>query len=179
MTTDQPENTKENPLFTDLGEYRVGYIDLLSTIEETYLYEREFDILRKARKGDEVLLTINTPGGFLSTAVQFVDAIEQCKGKVTARLVGEGYSAGSLIFLACKNKEVGALGSLMIHRESGGTVGKGSDTEKQMDFMKRYIKEVYGKVYSQYLSPEDMEKLLKGEDFWFTTEETKELIKND
>ena len=172
-----PKPEAPKPLFTNCGDHREGFIDLLEPIDEPSEYKREFDILRHARKGDKVTITINTPGGRLDTAVHLIDAIEQCKGKVTARLVGDGFSAGSLIFLSCKNKEVGKFGSLMLHRESGGIVGKGSDTEKQMEYQKKYMNELYHEVYSPYLSEEDMKRLMDGMDLWYTTKETKELLK--
>ncbi len=168
--------SKEKPLFEDCGDYRQGYIDLIEEVSAPHEYAREFEILRSARKTDKVLVTINTPGGRLDTAVHMIDAIEQCKGQVTARLVGDGFSAGSLIFLSTKRKEVGKFGSLMLHRESGGVVGKGSDTEKQMDYQKKYMNEVYNEVYSQYLSDRDMERLMDGTDLWFSANETKALV---
>lgn len=167
---------KETPLFSECGEHRQGYIDLTDAIEGPECYQREFDILRQARSNDKVLVTINTPGGRLDTAVHLIDAIEQCKGHVTARLVGDGFSAGSLIFLSTPNKEVGRFGSLMLHRESGGIVGKGSDTEKQMEYQKKYMNEVYGEVYAPYLSERDMERLMDGTDLWFSADETKRLV---
>lgn len=167
---------EDKPLFTDCGDHRTGYIDLLEPIEGPEDYKREFEILRQARKGDKVVVTINTPGGRLDTAVHLIDAIDQCKGRVTARLVGDGFSAGSLIFLSCKNKEVGKFGSLMLHRESGGIVGKGSDTEKQMEYQKKYMNEVYKEVYSPYLDTRDMERLMDGTDLWFSANETKAIV---
>ena len=166
----------EKPLFTDAGDHRIGYIDLIEEIDAPNAYAREFEILRQARKTDKVLVTINTPGGRLDTAVHLIDAIEQCQGKVTARLVGDGFSAGSLIFLATKNKQVGKFGSLMLHRESGGIVGKGSDTEKQMEYQKKFMNEVYQDVYSKYLSERDMERLMEGVDLWYSANETKALV---
>lgn len=171
-----PEPKDTSPLFIECGEYREGYIDLIEDIGAPSEYKRELDILRLARKTDKIIVTINTAGGRLDTAVHLIDAIQECKGKVTARLVGDGFSAGSLIFLACPKKEVGRFGSLMLHRESGGIAGKGSDTEKQMDYQKKYMKEVYTEVYGKYLTPEDMKRLMDGVDLWFTTKETKELI---
>lgn len=171
----QEEENKE-PLFTEQGDHRVGYIDLIEPIDAPALYKREFDILRKARKTDKVVITINTPGGRLDTAVHLIDAIRQCKGKVIARLVGDGFSAGSLIFLACKYKEVGEFGSLMLHRESGGIIGKGSDSEKQMDYQKKYMNELYSSVYGPYLDEKQMERLMDGTDLWFTTNEVKDLL---
>ena len=171
-----PSEKKEEPLFQECGDHRIGYIDLIEGIDEPSEYKREFEILRQARKGDEVLITLNTPGGRLDTAVHLIDAIEQCKGKVVARLVGDGFSAGSLIFLSCKYRQVGKFGSLMLHRESGGIVGKGSDTEKQMEYQKKYMNEVYNEVYSNFLSSKDMERLMDGTDLWFSANETKALV---
>lgn len=171
-----PKPQNDAPLFEENGDHRVAYIDLIEEISAPHDYQREFEILRTARKTDKVLVTINTPGGRLDTAVHLIDAIEQCKGQVTARLVGDGFSAGSLIFLATKKKEVGKFGSLMLHRESGGIVGKGSDTEKQMEYQKKYMNEVYGEIYSKYLNERDMERLMDGTDLWMTTEETKALL---
>lgn len=169
-------DAQEKPLFTEAGEHRVGYIDLIEPIGDPSDYLREFEILRQARSTDKIVVTINTPGGRLDTAVHLIDAIEQCKGKVTARLAGDGFSAGSLIFLSCTNKEVGRFGSLMLHRESGGIVGKGSDTEKQMEYQKKYMNEVYAEAYSPYLNDRDMERLMDGTDLWFSAQETKDLV---
>lgn len=171
-----PNTQDKRPLFTEAGDSRVGYVDLIDPIDEPGMYQREFEILRSARRTDQVFITINTPGGRLDTAVHLIDAIQQCKGKVTARLVGDGFSAGSLIFLACKNKQVGRFGSLMLHRESGGIIGKGSDTEKQMEYQKKYMNEVYAEVYSPYLNEKDMDRLMDGTDLWFSANETKALV---
>lgn len=170
----EPET--EAPLFTDFGDHRVGYVDLTDSISVPADYQREFEILRSARKSDKVIVTINTPGGCLATAVHLVDAMRQCKGQVTARLAGDGFSAGSLIFLAAPRKELGAFGSLMIHRESGGIIGKGSDTKLQMAYQEKYMTELYQEVYGPYLSTEDMKRLMDGVDLWMTTSETKELL---
>ena len=171
-----PSTEDKRPLFTEAGDSRVGYVDLIEAIDAPEAYQREFEILRTARKTDQVLVTINTPGGRLDTAVHLIDAIQECKGKVTARLVGDGFSAGSLIFLSCKNKQVGRFGSLMLHRESAGMVGKGSDTEKQMEYQKKYMNEVYNEIYSPYLDAKDMERLMDGTDLWFSAKETKALV---
>ena len=172
-----PNKTNEDkPLFTDAGDHRIGYIDLIEEIGAPNEYAREFEILRQARKTDKVIVTINTPGGRLDTAVHLIDAIEQSKGQVTARLAGDGFSAGSLIFLSTKNKQVGRFGSLMLHRESGGIVGKGSDTEKQMEYQKKYMNEVYHAIYSKYLNERDMERLMEGVDLWYSANETKALV---
>ena len=170
------QDDSDKPLFIEQGDHRIAFIDLIEEIHSPDYYSREFEILRTARKTDNILLTINTPGRRLDTAVHLIDAIEQSKGKVTARLVGDGFSAGSLIFLACKNKEVGKFGSLMLHRESGGIAGKGSDTEKQMEYQKKYVTELYTNVYANYLSKRDMERLMDGSDLWFCSSETKALV---
>jgi ATP-dependent protease ClpP protease subunit len=176
LLTAADKTEDERPLFKDFGDHRVGNIDIVGDVTEPELYEREFDILRSARKSDKVIITINTYGGNLDTAVHFIDAIRQCKGMVTARLVGNGFSAGSLIFLACPKKEVGAFGSLMLHRESGGFAGKGSDTEKQMDYQKKFMYELYTEVYGPYLTDVDLARLMDGVDLWFTPKETRELL---
>ncbi len=167
---------KETSKWKALSDAREVTLELHEDIGSPAEYNEEFRILREAKEGDVVRISINTCGGALSTAVHFVELIKSCKGTVIGELNGDGYSAGSLIFLACEYHKVGALGSLMLHRESGGAIGKGSDTEKQMDFMKKYIREVYELVYLPYIGEKDFERLMDGVDLWFTPSEVRELL---
>lgn len=169
-------NDDDRPLFTDMGDYRIAYIDIIEDIGSPQEYSREFTILRTAKETDKVLITINTNGGQLDTTVHLIDAIDTCAGTVTARLVGNGFSGGSLIFLATPNKEVGRAGTLMMHRESSSYSGKGTDINRQVEFHNKFMTELYTSVYGPYLSGSDFTKLMDGNDLWFTPSETKSLI---
>ena len=171
-----PQTEKRTLEWTNTDSGRSITLELHEDVGSPAEYNEEFRILREARVHDVVNISINTHGGHLDTAVHFVHLIQECKGQVIGHLNGNGYSAGSLIFLACPVRKASVLGTLMLHRESGGAVGKGSDTEKQMDFMKKYIREVYEHVYAPFLTERDFERLMDGVDLWFTPTEVRELL---
>lgn len=62
-------------------------------------YIREFQQIRTATKDDIITLRLNTTGGRIDTAIQFIRAIQDSEATIIASIEGNCLSAGSMIFL--------------------------------------------------------------------------------
>lgn len=136
------------------------------------------NVLYTAKQNDIVNIMINSHGGYLHTAIQVVDAIKRCEAAVIGHLVGVGYSAGSMIFLACDGWSVSPLASFMAHTESSGSIGKAPDRFAAADFQKKFNKKLLNEVYQGFLTQEEIEEVHSGKDFWFDSEEILDRLEN-
>lgn len=82
------------------------------------------DFLRQLQEadGDDVLVLINSIGGYVAQAADIYEAIRSYSGKVTGKVVGQACSCAS--FIACAMYcEISPVGEIFIHNCSGGVEG--------------------------------------------------------
>lgn len=161
-------NIKPKPL-AYLYEY---YISGAISGPEDYI--EIFDQIRHAREDDEIRLYINSCGGDLYTAIQFMRVLSETNALVTASVEGACMSAATLLFLNADIFEVTPHSSFMIHSYSGGTFGKGSEMHAQIIHEKSWSSKLFTEVYEDFLSTKEIEEVLAGRDLWLSTEEVAE-----
>lgn len=154
----------------------VHTIYLTDDIESPDQYTDEFELLANSDSNDMIVIVLNSMGGDLDTALQFVNYIKQCNSKVVAKVSGGNCSASTMIMLACDDWEVDEFSYTMIHTPSGGFVGRFPDSHVQSDFFRDFIKDFYEKMYMGFLSEDEVERLVDGKDYWFNSEDTKERL---
>lgn len=159
------------PYYNQVVPVNIHHFYLTGGIEEPEKYTDMVQTLKTAEEHDTVYIYINSPGGYLSSAIQIISAMRNSPAQIITVLEGEAYSAGSLIFLAGHKLVVNPLTSFMIHKYSHGVVGKGSDVAGQVVFSERYYEQITTSIYKDVLSPDEINSMLKGEDFWFTAGE--------
>lgn len=72
--------------------------------------------------GDDVLVLINSVGGYVIQAAEIYEAIRSYPGNVTGKVVGQACSCAS--FIACAMYcEISPIGEIFIHNCSGGVEG--------------------------------------------------------
>lgn len=72
--------------------------------------------------GDDVLVLINSVGGYVMQAAEIYEAIRSYSGNVTGKVVGQACSCAS--FIACAMYcEISPIGEIFIHNCSGGVEG--------------------------------------------------------
>lgn len=130
-----------------------------------------FDEIRHARDTDEVKLYLNTYGGDLYTAIQFMRVLSETNALVTCSVEGACMSAGTLIFLNADVFEVTPHSSFMIHNYSGGTMGKGSEMHAQIVHEKKWSEKLFKEVYEDFLTIKEIDEILAGRDLWMEVEE--------
>jgi len=139
------------------------YVDLLDT-------------MYSATGNDIIILHLNTPGGYLNTAVEIVHAIAQTEATVVGSADGQVASAGSLLFFACHSFLLGEFCEVMLHDGSGGAIGKINENLKSAEFTSKRLSHIYHTIYGRFFSQEQVDNVLDGKDLYLTAGDVEKLI---
>lgn len=86
-----------------------------------------------AADGD-VIVEINSPGGYVAPAAEIYEAIRTYKGNIECHVVGQAASAASIIACAAKST-ITPMGTLFLHNCIGSTSGNHNDMRQAMHAM--------------------------------------------
>lgn len=151
--------------------FREVNIYISDEFAEPLQYCEMIHVIRTATPNDTIYIHLNTPGGRLDTGVQLISAIRSTEGRVVTVLDGVAHSMGALLFLCGHEMIVHDHGQLMFHTYSGGVMGKGSDIRGQTDATEDWFREIANDICHPFMSRREIQRMLRGEDFWFQTEE--------
>lgn len=180
---------KKNKIDTEVSNKRIDFcsvyenptsktynIYLTNNIDEVFNYHYFFETLRKASKDDKIIIHINSQGGYIDTTLQIINVMKQCKAEITTIIEGEACSAGSVIFLAGNKRLVREHSLMMCHYYSGGIKGKGNEMISRAKFEDEFFKKFFRKIYKGFMTKDEIERMIGGEDFWFDADEVKERL---
>ncbi|MCU0515603.1 MAG: ATP-dependent Clp protease proteolytic subunit [Oscillatoria sp. Prado101] len=126
--------------------------------------------------GKDIILYINSPGGYVTSGMAIYDTMQHIKSDVVTICVGLAASMGSFLLAAgTKGKRVALPHSrIMIHQPSGGTRGQASDIEieaREILRIRSQLNQIYADRTGQPLSriEKDMDR-----DFFMSAQEAKE-----
>lgn len=146
-------------------------------------YADLLDILVMATEQDQVRIYINSHGGLLTTALNIMEKMMECKGTVVAEVSGDCQSAATLIMLGADSYVISEYTSFLFHDFSAGVVGKGGEMYDHVFHMKTTYSNMFRRVYSSILDGPEIEEMLKGVDHWMTgadvIERLNESVKNE
>lgn len=155
-----------------------GYNVMLDDdIGEPKKYRRLVNYLFNSTENDVFNITLNTQGGSLSGAIQIIEAIKATKASVSAIILGECHSAGSIIALNCHNIIVADSAHMMIHTASYGTGGNTGNVKKHVDFSTKMIDKLIDTTYKGFLNTTEIAEVKKGVEFWFDAKEITKRLK--
>lgn len=139
---------------------------LSGSIEEPSEYVSWFEIMRNAGEGDVIQIHINSYGGDLFTAIQFLRAIADTQAHVICSVEGACMSAATMIFLCADTFEVSEHSIFMFHNYSGGTFGKGGEMIDQLVHERKWSEHLLKRIYAEFLTESEVESLLANKDIW-------------
>lgn len=140
-------------------------------ITEPENYIDDFNTIRHAGPDDVVKIYLNSGGGYLATAIQFMRVLSETQALVVVSVEGDCMSAATMIFLSADEIEVSPHSSFMFHDYSGGTYGKGGTMHLQIQYERKWSEKLMQEVYADFLSPVEIEALLNGKDIWMDVDE--------
>lgn len=143
-------------------------------IESPECYIDMYDLIRHARHDDVVKLYINSFGGDLFSAIQFLRVLSETNALVVVSIEGACMSAATLLFLAADQVEITPHSSIMLHNYSSGTFGKGNEMHAQIVHEKSWSTKLFKEVYEDFLSPDEIEQVLNGKDIWLDSDDVME-----
>ena len=151
---------------------------LTEQIAEPGTYNELVAVLNSAKDYQTVNLYINNGGGVVDSAFYLRDAIKRSEAHVVAHLSGMVASAATIIALSCDDLKVSPYISFMIHNYSSGMHGKGHELKAYQNFTDRELTRAFKDIYKGFLSDEEMEKVLDGQDIWLNEIEVAERWNN-
>ena len=132
-----------------------GYLDLIQT-------------LRSLTEDDTLYIYINSLGGQLSTGLQIINAIIDCKGKVVTVLDCEAYSMASFILLTGDQIHIPETCCVMLHNFSAAPIGKGHELGSELAATNQIMASLMQKYGSKILTEDEIDRVIRGEDIYFT-----------
>lgn len=127
--------------------------------------------LNDAKDDDEVDIHLNCCGGDLTTTKQIIDTIINCPARVKISVEGDCASAATMIALTADELEVSPHSSFMIHCWSSLVGGKWQELKSLYEFDKIQTTAFFKEIYKGFLTDEEIERCLNGEDFYFSADE--------
>lgn len=162
---------KQTTSFTDKAISHLHEYYLVGEIEEASKYTEWFNQMRHYPENDFVKIYINSCGGDLWSAIQFMRVIRECKAPVMVSVEGACMSAATIVFLMADEYEISAHSMFMFHNYSGGTIGKGGEMIDQIKHERKWSENLLTEIYSDFLNPEEIRSILDNKDIWMGGEE--------
>jgi len=139
-------------------------------------YIELIDKMRSAQPQDLIYIHLNTPGGYVDTGVQIINAMRDCPARIITVLDGTVCSMGSLIFLAADEFIVHENCRLMFHNYSGGTYGKGNEQIAQLESTVEWFTNMFYEVCFPFLDEDEVDAVILGHDIWLSSTQVKERL---
>jgi ATP-dependent protease ClpP protease subunit len=144
---------------------------LSGTITGPEDYIEWFNTIRSAGPQDEVKIYINSSGGDLNCALQFMRVLSETQATVICSVEGSCMSAATMIFLCADVFEVTPHSLFMFHNYSGGIFGKGGEIYDQAVFEREWSKQFLQHIYKNFLTSKEIDSLLENKDLWLHSQE--------
>lgn len=145
-------------------------------IADSTQYRDVIQTLISSGEHDCIEFIVSNGGGSLESCMNIISAIRECDATVRAVVTGSCHSAASFITLSCDEVVVLDFAHMLCHSASFGTVGKAAEISSQVKHMDRYLDSIIHEIYEDFLTEEEIQKMLSGVDFWFNAEEIQERL---
>ena len=153
-----------------VGRGRTVYAYLMNEVYEPHVYS-ELCFTLEHTEADYVKLIMNNGGGMMDSMLSIIDSISKSNATVVAVLSGTVASAATMIALKCDEIEVADHTSWLTHYYSGGSAGKGNEIKAKHEFDEVYIPKIFKELHKDFLTKEEIAKVIDGKDIWLNKEE--------
>ena len=160
-----------NGYFPSKAVAQVHEFYLTGTIEEPENYLEWFDTIRHAGEHDLVKIYINSYGGDLFTAIQFMRVLSDTAATVVCSVEGACMSAATMIFMCADQFEVTPHSVFMFHNYSGGAIGKGGEMIDQLLHERKWSERLMNEIYKDFMTEAEIKSMLDNKDMWMDGED--------
>lgn len=160
-----------------------SYKKVVAQLYEVYLsgeitepedYVEWFDTIRNATENDTIKIYINSQGGVVDTALQFMRVLSETNAHVICSIEGSCMSAATMVFLCAQEFEITPFSLFMMHNYSGGMFGKGAELYDRAVFERKWSTEYFRHIYKDFLEEAEITSLLDNKDIWLSSDEVME-----
>lgn len=161
-----------NKLFvTENRDHTLYEYYLLGNIGDPEDYVELCHALRTARPEDKFILRFNSGGGQVRTGNQILNALHECEALTIGFIEHDCGSMCTFLFLGCKTWGVSKYAEWFSHTVSGGNYGKECETFEASQFLRRQTHKRIREEYANFLTEEEIEKILTGTDIYLDADE--------
>ena len=146
-------------------------------VESSEEYIEWFDTIRSASQNDVIKIYINSPGGDLFTAIQFLRVLTDTEASVIISVEGACMSAATLIFMCGHQYEISPHSMFMFHNYSSGVVGKGGEMYDRLQHERSWSEKLFKDVYADFLTEREIKQILENKDLWMDGDEVIKRLK--
>jgi ATP-dependent protease ClpP protease subunit len=155
--------------------YDIDYVGGLGNPSD---YLEDFQVYRNASPNDIIRVHINSVGGNLATLIQLVNLMRSSQAQIITYLEGEAHSADGMLFLQGDQYIVGDHAAMLIHEPTAGFFESHNKLKKQVEFSNAHVETVFKDYYEHFLTEEEMNSVLAGQDLWLDSDQIVERLKN-
>jgi ATP-dependent Clp protease protease subunit len=153
-------------------------IYLSGEVESPEEYTEIFETIRNCSKNDVIKIHINSPGGDLFTAIQFMRVLAETEATVITSVEGACMSAATLIFLAGQQFEISEHSVFMFHNYSTMMAGKGGELYDSIIHDRKWSENLLKNEYEGFLTDDEIDSILNNRDIWLGTAEAHTRLEN-
>lgn len=132
--------------------------------------------IKTATENDIITIHMNTPGGYLETGVQIINAIRATEAHVITSLESRAYSLGTLIFLSGDELQIHENALMMFHHYSNLMYGKGHELTAELEVVNKWFNKMMRKICVPFLSDEEVDEIQGGRDIWMDSDEVRKRL---
>jgi ATP-dependent protease ClpP protease subunit len=147
------------------------FIDIIGEISDASQFSDAISVLNMVDEDSDVVINLSTNGGSLAAADSLIHALRKTKANVHFVASGICHSAGSLLLLEAHSFELSEGFSSLIHCGSLGNIGAFNQYKSQAAFDVMYMERTMRNAYRHFLTEEEIENVLKGQDLWLDAEQ--------
>ena len=164
--------------FTDRPFSKVNKFYLSGELKNPEEYIQWFEHIRNASENDIIVIHINSEGGNLFTAIQFLRVMKETKALTIASVEGMCMSAATLIFLSAMSHEITDHSVFLFHNFSTMMMGKGHELYDLATHSRTWSSDLLKDVYKNFLTAEEISSVLDGKDLYMTSQTVVERMKS-
>lgn len=150
---------------------------LSGDVEGSEEYIEWFDTIRSASQNDVIKIYINSPGGDMFTAIQFMRVLTDTEAQVIISVEGACMSAATMIFMCGHQYEISPHSVFMFHNYSSGMAGKGGEMFDRMAHERIWSEKLFQDVYADFLTEREIKSILDNKDLWMDSDEVIKRLK--
>ena len=150
------------------GEYHVY---LFGPIESSEQFIGALEVFQAATENDVVHVHLSTPGGSMDATDTFLAGMHMCDGRVIIHATGGVHSCGSIILLNASEFTLSENFNSLVHNGSTGISGDLNKFVTASKHSVEHMNRVLRNTYEGFLTPEELEAMIEGKDFWMFGEE--------
>lgn len=124
-------------------------------------------------KGQDVNVTINSGGGYVTAGSEIYTALMDYAGDVNVKIVGIAASAASVIAMAGTNVKISPTAQLMIHNVSGGAIGDYRDLKHESEVLETFNKSIANSYLLKTDLNEEILLDLMNKETWMNAQQAK------